>query len=253
MRGPRAPALKAPALFASAPGRGGLTLLELLIVLGLVIGLAAIAWPSYQSMIERRRLKGDAERVRNALREARRQAMVEGVVYRWEYDPIAWNHRVARAVPRDPLAGAAGPSITAHSPTAEPTRVEPLLEESLSPGHRLVSLEEVERTKAAGSLDRPAALEDRTPLEPSPQAADDPAGTSAPAAPGVPEAHWRRGATLYPDGTAREMRLALMDEARRYVRIELDPLTGGVEISEVLEPREDETALGEPPREEATP
>lgn len=94
-RGPRG---RAP--FAARFDRG-FTLLEIVIVLGLLILLAGMAWPSFESRIRASELPESADRVKSMLHMARSEAVLEhrrfrirfepGVqqpIFEWEPDPI---------------------------------------------------------------------------------------------------------------------------------------------------------------------
>ena len=67
--------------------RRGYTLLELMLVLGILLILAGIAWPAVQGMYQRHRLQTAAEDVRAHLAGTRLRAIDSDTVYQFVYEP----------------------------------------------------------------------------------------------------------------------------------------------------------------------
>lgn len=68
-------------------GRGGYTLMELLLVLTVVAVIVAVAWPNVMRLSGRQKLTEAAERVRAVAASARVHAIESGLVYQFRYEP----------------------------------------------------------------------------------------------------------------------------------------------------------------------
>lgn len=79
----------APIRAARGRRRRAFTMLEILIVLGLLVVLAGFAWPVLQSQISASELPESAQRIRNMLNMARAEAVMEHKRYRIRFAPDA--------------------------------------------------------------------------------------------------------------------------------------------------------------------
>jgi len=77
------------------PRRAGLTLIEVLLVLTIIIVLGAVAYPTLSAMYGDVRVKAAADEVRAAWAEARAQAIEDGRAYRFAVEPGTGQFRVA--------------------------------------------------------------------------------------------------------------------------------------------------------------
>jgi prepilin-type N-terminal cleavage/methylation domain-containing protein len=68
----------------------GLTLMELMIVLSIIAVLAAMALPSFNSSLERRRLIGAAENLFADLQFARAESIKQNATIQVQFDTAAW-------------------------------------------------------------------------------------------------------------------------------------------------------------------
>ena len=128
-----------------AAGRGGFTLVELIVVMVLLLTVASLVAPRMASFFKGRALSGEAQRVLSLLHYARSQAAAEAVPVVVWFDPV----RSAYGV--EPAAGFGG--------LGEVRRLEFTLEPSLRvevalTGPELVSEQDDERLGLAA--DRPA-------------------------------------------------------------------------------------------------
>ena len=67
-----------PSIARSAAAQRGFTVIELMVVVGIVAVLAGLAAPSFQPVIERWRVKGTTEELQHSLYTARSQAILTG-------------------------------------------------------------------------------------------------------------------------------------------------------------------------------
>lgn len=201
----------------------GFTLLELLIVLGLIGMVLALAWPSLESSLESSQLPAAAQDVQTLLREGRRLAFQNGIVYRVDVEPQSGELRAVPDVEED--LALAKPVLAVDEETPE------TIERTLPTG---IAMCEV----------KPAVDEDAKPALTNlpPDAAlvnESSAGTSRPTdesktdAPVAADKSWRLFARLYPDGTADEARLVLSDPKVRRVEVRLQSLAGDVDIRDL--------------------
>ncbi|MDB5345341.1 MAG: hypothetical protein JWP89_3718 [Schlesneria sp.] len=68
-------------------GRGGYTLMEMLLVLTVVAVIVAVAWPNIMRMSGQQKLTEAAEKVRSVAASARVHAIESGLVYQFRYEP----------------------------------------------------------------------------------------------------------------------------------------------------------------------
>jgi Tfp pilus assembly protein FimT len=78
-----------------APRRPGVTLIEVLLVVALIIALGAVAYPTLSAMYGDVRVKAAADDVRAALAEGRAQAIEDGRAYRFSVEPGTGKFRLA--------------------------------------------------------------------------------------------------------------------------------------------------------------
>lgn len=75
--------------------RPGVTLIEVLLVVAVILALGAIAYPTLSGMYGDVRVKAAADEVRAAFTEARAQAIEDGRAYRFSVEPGTGKFRVA--------------------------------------------------------------------------------------------------------------------------------------------------------------
>lgn len=76
--------------------RAGFTLLELLLVCGVIVALSALLWPSAIGWLEADRLSRTADDLRGLLIGLRVRAMEEGTEYVFSFQPGSGSYRIAR-------------------------------------------------------------------------------------------------------------------------------------------------------------
>jgi prepilin-type N-terminal cleavage/methylation domain-containing protein len=75
--------------------RPGVTLIEVLLVMAIILALMAIAYPTLSAMYGDVRVKAAADQVRGAWTEARARAIEDGRAYRFAVEPGTGKFRVA--------------------------------------------------------------------------------------------------------------------------------------------------------------
>jgi prepilin-type N-terminal cleavage/methylation domain-containing protein len=81
------------------PRRRGLTLIEVLLVMAILITLAAVAFPTLEGMYGDVKVKAAADQVRGSWTEARTRAIEDGRPYRFAVEPGTGRFRVAPDAP----------------------------------------------------------------------------------------------------------------------------------------------------------
>jgi type II secretory pathway pseudopilin PulG len=128
--------------------RHGLTIFELLIVLGIISMAMAMAWPALEEMFLGRRLTDAGTMLRNTLRDARRQALDDSITYRLDYSPST---SFCRIVPADDPFEEEASLETADPASTDKKTFEPTREEiELPDGIRVLGQEEFDQGPARG-------------------------------------------------------------------------------------------------------
>lgn len=194
--------------------RQAFTLLEILLTLGLLVIMAAMAWTVLEEPFSGVRLRKAAERIGAEWRTARVEAMDSGEIYVFRYAPEGNTFRVEPysaaegqqdSVFGDLLGGSAQAAGT-------PSRAQPA-EGSLPEGVTFVAGETATDTRAAIIASE---------IEQS----------------GTAETGWSDPILFYPDGTTSTYRLVLKNEHDRYIDVQLRGLTGVVSVGEVRSSQE---------------
>ncbi len=197
--------------------RSGLTIFELLIVLGIVSMVMAMSWPALEQMFLGRRLSDAGTLLRNSLREARRQALGDAITYRVDFSPGTSRCRIVPG--DDPFQEDAGPPETS---AAEETKegFEPLRQEIELPDGVLV----IDEKRFNEGPDR-ADEKGNDPNVP----ATDMKGSSPEDSTSI---EWVPMVAFFPDGSATASTIRLVMNPDRVLELKVDPSTGEVEIGE---------------------
>lgn len=180
--------------------RPGYTLFELIIVLAVLVILATLAVPSWQSASSTMRLTESADILRAGWATARAHAINEGRAYRFAYVPNHGNFRIAPDS-SDFWGGS--------TPAAETDQtVQPYIDEDALPkGVRFSSAETVQQ--AHGNYgDGNSSL---------------PVGSVQPGS-------WTTAVTFQPDGSAQDVEVIFTTEGSRPLSVKLRGLTGAVTV-----------------------
>ena len=190
------------------PPRRGVTLLEVLLVLTLLVALASMSWPALKRPLSNQRLRKAADAVRIAWGRARVEAMSSGrtLVFRYAVEGDRYSiqsYAGAEAAPSGESSNGLEDLDQYGNDRAVLRGSEPKLPEGII----FLSSETEEDTRA-----------DSLSLEEGPSTA------------GV--AGWSEPILFYPDGTSSTARLILRSEYDRCVDLSLRGLTGVVHVSE---------------------
>jgi len=184
--------------------RSAYTLFELLLVMAILVVLAAVSYPSLDSMFATHKAAAAADQVRAAWAEARSHAVDEGRAYRFAIVPNKGNFRVA------PDGGdfwsGNGPPVA-----DDPTNAPFILEETLPKGVIFTSLESAQSGSGPPSGDTTAL----------------PSGSIDPAT-------WSSVATFLPDGsTLDNVDIVFQTRGARPLGVSLRALTGVVTVRQL--------------------
>jgi prepilin-type N-terminal cleavage/methylation domain-containing protein len=190
-----------------APLRG-YTLIELLLALAVVSAAAAIVWPPLLRMYTDYQVREAGEQVRSALAHGRFQALDEGLVYQFLFEPEGQRYLVipyeTESVATDDQA-----SDTA-SASAIPSQ------SGLS--RKLPEQMQFGAEESTDELLEPVAQEFISGMAEARDLAD---------------VDWSSPILLYPDGTSQDVTIRVNNAKGRAVRITLRGLTGNASVSRV--------------------
>ncbi|MBN2579942.1 MAG: prepilin-type N-terminal cleavage/methylation domain-containing protein [Pirellulales bacterium] len=210
-----------PVMTGSNPARSyrrspGLTLIEVLLVLSVLVILASLSWPAIHQMFVNQGLRTAADQLRTAWLHARNDALNSGRVQRFSYNPLSSAYRVesgALECNSDEPAEQQAPALSAPGNSAfydaGGGEYLPLVrQETLPEGIRILSLEtdNSRRDTAAGQIVGGFGAGEELP------------------SPSV---------FFYPDGTTSNARLVLSNQQGRSIVVSLRGLTGVITVSEI--------------------
>lgn len=196
-----------PGMASAPPGSRGFTLLELLLVMGVIAAATALSWPALRGPLAQRRLRSAAARVTTELARARLWAIELGRPVEVHWSPPG---TALRLVPRP-----ADDEWLAAEVNSQPLEAEaPLAETWQLP--RGLTLDRDDGFREGGG----AKSTDPGSLAPAPWPEIGPApGASAPN-------EWLPVLVFWPDGTAADAAWLVRDERGWQCRITLRGLTG---------------------------
>lgn len=184
--------------------RQGLTLVEVLLVLGLLVILASIAWPLLDRPLATRRLHVAADTLRTEWARARNRAIAEGQTVRFQYTLGERGYSIDQG---DTTTSSAGPSELDTDLLAEVEDSEsgPLLPEGVT----FFTAEVTDELEDSLGLDESLVAD----------LGQDPSCTPL---------------LFYPDGSTSTARVVLKNEHDRCIEVTLRGLTGVASVGEVF-------------------
>lgn len=205
---------------ANALVRRGITLLELLLVLALLVAVAALAAPTLRNAFASRHLRLAAEHVRSVWARARNQAILQGEPRAFTYQPLTGNYKV------EPYTGPppATTAMTADSvsPTAQSISSQSSADEAAT--NLGTSTGTIQATLPGEMLFSPPSIGGAQAMS---FGTGTPETTSAAdAATGLASQPWSEPILFFPDGTTSDARVDLQGANGRQAAITLRSLTG---------------------------
>lgn len=193
--------------------RRGVTLLEMLLVLGLLVAIAAMTLPTVSRPLENHRLRKSADQVRAEWTKARALAMESGRTYVFRYEPDADGYEVEPwysdedYLESSQLSGVGGVGTPVAAPNALTST--PVVTKHLPEGIVFVTSDTTQAAREQFAVQGTNALRNQDNSMSSP-------------------------IFFYPDGTSSTARLFVKNPRAYYVKLTLRGLTGVVYVSDLL-------------------
>ena len=196
--------------------RRGITLLEMLLVLALLVAIAAIAMPTVSRPLENHRLRKSADQIRAEWTKARAKAMETGRTYVFRYQPDLDGYQVEPwysdedYLESSELTGVGGLG----TPIAGPV---PLISNQTSSA----ALKHLPEDMVFAASDTTQEAREQLAVLGTDALQNQDLSLSAPI-------------FFYPDGTSSTARLFVKNPRERYIKLTLRGLTGVVYVSDLL-------------------
>lgn len=184
----------------------GFSLLELLLVIGVLVAVSAMAVPPLMDRIRAGRVQEASESVREVLANARRYAIDAGIDYHFRYE------------------------LNGHAFVAIPAEPNPTLANSYSATDEADTRVVVE----AGTLDETLFIRPFSSDTSGGESLEPEAFTDLPNAGELASKTWSAPILLRFDGTSEDRRFRVMDEEQNASEISIRGLTGAVRVSQVF-------------------
>jgi type II secretory pathway pseudopilin PulG len=209
--------------------RNGITLVELLLVVTLLVIIGSLAAPAVTSSFASVRLRRAGDRIITCWANARAQAIETGVPRQFRFMPESGEACIepASVVPTDPALAAAIPGLdptlsTSAAAPAEPATSNPLGppptdDDGATPTFNIALAEPIKFHSGDSQVEDPLTQERRV----------DPLATSS-------GSSWSLPILFFPDGSASHASIVLTNDRNQFLRLTLRGLTGTARASEVL-------------------
>jgi type II secretory pathway pseudopilin PulG len=199
---------------------GGFSLVEVLLTLGLLAAVAALAWPEVRRQFDNYRLRTASDMIRTEWCLARIEAIRTGCVYTFRRSGDGNHFSTQRE--SDDMTAPAAPQAQSQSQWQSP-----------SPSTPSYAAPQAAAAAAPQSVEKtlPEGVEFMM-IETAPDAA-----AGAEALEGSPDAvspDWSEPIFFYPDGTTSDAQLTLKNDQGRSVQMDLHGLTGTVDVGDIL-------------------
>lgn len=201
--------------------RSGFTLVEMLLVLGVLVVFAGMTVPSVMRMFQQQKLTGAAERVRGAIASARFRAIESGLIYQFCFEPGGTRFVVVPFEPDHAVAKTGGQT--------GPVTIQGRASGALPKGLTFSSISA--RTSTSSTL---AVAPSTMSVAPSHKL---PAGSfqGLPNAGDLASASWSAPILFHPEGSANsDIELRISDTRGQYIRLNVRAFTGAVSMERVV-------------------
>jgi prepilin-type N-terminal cleavage/methylation domain-containing protein len=196
----------------SRPLRSGMSLLELLLVLALLVVIAAIAAPSLERPMEAEKLRRCAQLVQSEWGKARIRAMQSGQTIVFQYQTDSGRYRVQPWYSDDYFLEGNQTLNTTDAAAAPSDQPALAISGELPEGVKFLTSYSLSETRSLEIEEQLASLSNSA---------------------GAGEA-WSAPVLFFPDGTSSTAETTLVNEAGSYVVVRLRGLTGVSRVSNVL-------------------
>ncbi len=195
--------------------RRGITLLEMLLVLGLLVAIAALTMPSVSRPLENHRLRKSADLIRGEWQKARAKAMEAGRTYVFRYEPEAAGYQVEPwysdedFLESSEITGMGTPGSSATTTSAMFFNDAPAALKQLPEGIVFITSDTAQDVRAMLDMSGTEGMQNQDTTMSSP-------------------------IFFYPDGTSSTAQLLVKNPRERYVKLTIRGLTGVVYVSDLM-------------------
>lgn len=186
---------------ATHDSRGGLTLIELLLVLALLVVITAVTMPVLEGTFSRASLRGAGDLLRGAWAQARLSALNSGTSHAFRYEQNGSRFQI---VPLDAIGSPEFSMMEVIDPEAEPEPAEFVRIENKALPEGITFLH--------GNVSSSAKLMATMPV--------------------VAEGPWSAPILFYPDGTTSDATVLLANDREQAIRVTLRGLTGTSQMAD---------------------
>lgn len=206
--------------------RAAFTVLELIIAIAVIAVLAGLSTPRMLRLLKEQRLKDDTEQVRQLLDRARVQAIEKGIAFQFRYEPEGRRFTLLPYELTEPVnpgqSGGAFATGGGVAGTGQPGSV------AQSTAYPVFELSEECRFFTPSSLSGPTIVTEQLPQH----FMDMLRGGAS-----LGDVSWAPPIVYYPNGTATNGRVLVIDDAKRFLELSVRDLTGTVSVSPIQHQR----------------
>jgi len=214
--------------------RGGLTLMEILLVLALLVAIAAISLPALRGPMENQRLRMSGDMVRVQWSHARNKAMESGRTYVFQYQPELRDFKIEPWYMEDDYLESSdtmqGQALGGQFAGGQRPAVNPDAASALQSGGIVTPTS----TTATSTAELGKLPEDVVFVGSESEMDERLAFLSATASTDAADVLWSDPIFFYPDGTSSTSRILIRNSRSRYLMVSMRGLTGVVQVSDLL-------------------
>lgn len=201
-----------PSVINCRTARRGFTLIEILLVVGLMLVLAAMVLPSIRQAVGKGPLQRNSQEMREAIQHARTAAIDTGLIYQVRFE-VEGQYFVAIPLETE-FESLAGETTSEEDAGGKTPRYMGQMDESL----KFRVPEGIEMSSERLDTEVFAGMDDASKLG---------------------DAVWSTAIKFYPDGSATDMELEIYDDRQQAISISIRGLTGAAKVSPVYMAEDD--------------